>query len=155
MELIGFTKNDIGSDDIRFETENELLSTTASKQSMLFDLLKSGLLYDENGKLTDEMRYKILEVFGYGAWEQTQDVNGMHIARAQKENGKISGASVSEVDNHALHIAEHTKFFLSSDFAKLKAKDDKIEKLLIEHIRQHKSFAKIEKQMEQGVKFDE
>lgn len=155
VELIGFTKNDIGSDDIRFETENELLSTTASKQSMLFDLLKSGLLYDENGKLTDEMRYKILEVFGYGAWEQTQDVNGMHIARAQKENGKISEASVSEVDNHALHIAEHTKFFLSSDFAKLKAKDDKIEKLLIEHIRQHKSFAKIEKQMEQGVKFDE
>ena len=150
IELIGFCASDIGSDDIRLETENELLSTTASKQSMLFDLLKSGILYDENGKLSDAMRFKILEVFGYGGWEQTQDVNALHVARAQKENAEIDKTvvKVSEVDNHALHIAEHTKFYLSSEFEKLKNSNAVIEKRIIEHIREHKNFARAEKQME-------
>ena len=147
VELIGFNKSEISSDDIRFETENELLSTTASKQSMLFDLLKSGLLYDENGKLTDAMRYKILDVFGYGGWEQTQDVNAMHLNRAQKENENLLKKlpAVSEVDNHALHIAEHTRYYLSSEFEKIKCNDARAEKRIIEHIREHKSFDKAEK----------
>ena len=36
---------------------------------MLFDLLNMGLLSDENGKLSDSTRNRVLEAVGYGGWD--------------------------------------------------------------------------------------
>jgi hypothetical protein len=115
----------------------------------MFDLLKSGLLNDEDGKLTDETRYKVLEVFGYGGWERTQNVKKLHVSRAEKENCELAKGSVevSEVDDHALHEAEHIKYFLSSEFARLVEKKPQLKEALLEHIRQHRSYKTAEKQI--------
>lgn len=85
VEVLSWSASDIGCDDVVFDTENELNSSVASRQNMVFELLRSGLLFDENGKLSDSMRYKILDVMGYGGWEVTHDYAKLHHTRAQKK----------------------------------------------------------------------
>ena len=115
---------------------------------MMFDLLKAGLLYDENGKLSDSVRYKILDAFGYGGWERSQDESALHIRRAQKENAEIGTKplKVGELDDHGLHVSEHTRYFLSSEFEKLCAKRPELKRKLLDHVREHKQFAQAEKE---------
>ncbi len=149
IELISWTRSDVASTDIRFETDNEINSTTATRQSLMFDLLKTGLLHDENGKLSDAMRYKILDSFGYGGLEQTQDVKALHASRAGKENLAIERGEieVSEVDDHALHLNEHVKHYLSGEFTKKCKKHPELEKRLMAHIRLHKKMQATEKEV--------
>ena len=148
-ELLCWSKSDISSDDITFDTDNEINTTIAAKQSMMFDLLKAGLLYDEDGRLSDSMRYKILEVFGYGGWERTQNVKALHVSRADKENAalKEKAPEISEVDDHELHVSEHVKFYLSHEFAELAARRPELSERLMEHIREHKKLARAESEI--------
>lgn len=153
IELLSWSSSDIGCDDVRFDTENEINSTLATRQSMMFDLLKAGLLYDENGKMSESARYKFLDAIGYGGLERTQDESTLHTRRAQKENRALTkrNLEVGELDDHALHIAEHTRYFLSSDFERLIAKKPLLKAKLLEHVREHKRFAKAEKEVELNV----
>ena len=146
IEVVSWNASDIGCDDVAFDTENELNSSAASKQNMIFELLRAGLLYDENGKLSDSMRYKILDVMGYGGWEITHDTQKLHLTRAQKENMDLFETSpeVNELDNHTIHIEEHAKFMLGSEFEKACAKNPKLKERILEHIRTHKTFMKVE-----------
>ncbi|MCL2061238.1 MAG: hypothetical protein FWH03_01245 [Firmicutes bacterium] len=152
VELIYWNKSDITCDDVVFDTENEISSTPAVKQSLMFDLLRMGLLHDENGKLSDAMRYKILDVLGYGGWEFTRDMESLNIARAAKENLSIKQGNpeVLEIDRHDLHIAEHTKYCLGGEFQKLSAKNPSLKERLMQHIREHKQFSSLETEAEGG-----
>ena len=122
IEVFYFNSSDISSDDIVFETENEIGETTAQKRAMVFDLINAGLLQDENGKLSNRMRVKALELLGFGVWENAQDINELHLKRAASENLKMieSGETISplEVDEHDIHITEHTAFLLGGEFEK-------------------------------------
>lgn len=148
VELMYWNKSHITCDDIVFDTENEISTTTASKQSMMFDLLKMGLLHDENGKLSDTMRYKVLDSLGYGGWDFTRDLESMNVNKACKENMEFKNkkAEVTEIDNHTLHILEHTKYLLSADFEKISAKNSTLKEKVLEHIREHKQCHKLENQ---------
>lgn len=154
VELFYWKGSDINSEDVVFETENELNETIAQKRSMIFDILKAGLLADEEGKLSNSMRAKVLEQLGFGIWENSQDVNSLHIASASKENIEMVStgkrAVPKEIDDHALHINEHVAFMLGGDYERAKAKNEKIENLLLEHIREHKKFLKITNEIDNG-----
>lgn len=145
IEVLSWTASDIGCDDVAFDTENELNSSTANRQNMIFDLLKAGLLYDENGKLSDTMRYKILDVMGYGGWEIAHDKQKLHASKAQKENERVKEGhiEVSELDDHKIHIEEHSLFMLTGDFEKCASADPKLKERLEEHVRQHKLYLKL------------
>lgn len=150
VELISWSRADLSSDDIVFGSVNEISETVASKQNTMFELLRSGLLYDSDGKLPDATRRKILDVFGYGGWEQTQYVNSLHSTRAERENYAFTKKplKVSEIDDHLLHIEEHTKFMLSSDFDKIREKEPALEEKMLDHIRKHKQYHMLTKQTE-------
>ncbi len=150
VELISWSASDLSSDDIVFGSVNEISGTVASKQNTMFELLKSGLLHDGDGKLPSSTRRKILDVFGYGGWEQTQYVNSLHVTRAERENYSLSKKqlTVSEIDDHLLHVEEHTKFMLSSDFDKIRERDPALEEKLLDHIRKHKQYQVLTKQTE-------
>ncbi len=151
VEQFYFSSSDISSDDIVFETENELSQTIAQKRSMVFELLNAGLLYDEDGKLSNTMRVKALELLGFGVWDNTQDLKSLHLNKAKRENIKFSkgeSISVSEIDNHKLHIDEHTAFMLSNEGSDLCEDKTRQEKML-EHIRKHKQFSSLTKQTEE------
>ena len=114
---------------------------------MIFKLIDKGLLCDENGNMSNRMKIKILELLGYGLWENAQDQNELHIKKAGKENLamlKDGEAKVSEIDNHDLHINEHICFMLSQEFEDKCKKDEFIEERFLNHIREHKKYLKNE-----------
>ena len=151
IEMFYWNKSDINSDDVVFETENELNESLAQKRNMIFEIFNSGLLHDESGKLNNSVRYKLLEQLGFGVWENTQDVKTLQIKRANKEHLSIIDSfsidDPKEIDDHNLHINEHTCFMLSDEFEKLCAKNNKVEEKMLEHIRKHKQFINITKNM--------
>lgn len=137
-EVFYFNASDVNSDDVVFETENELTDTPATRRTMLFDLLNAGILTDKDGKLTQSAKAKVLSLMGFGNWDNAQDVTQLHIARAEKENLDITKAEILDIDDHALHVEEHTRYVLSAIDSLSKDVSDKI----INHIVQHKKLIK-------------
>lgn len=148
VETFYWEGSDINSDDIIFETENEIGETLAQKRSMVFELLNAGLLHDENGKLTNSMRVKALELLGFGVWESGVDINSLQTKKAGKENIEIMRGTkvvVEDFDDHSLHINEHISFLLSEEFEK---NSQNIQKEKIkQHIREHKQALAFESQV--------
>ena len=146
IEVFYFTASDISSDDIIFETGNEVGETVAQKRSMVFDLLNAGLLHDENGKLSNRMRVKALDLLGFGVWENAQDINDLHLKKASNENLKFMEGKILEpleVDDHDIHITEHTALLLGSEFCKKAEKNNKLIENVLQHIRLHKKMKTI------------
>ena len=142
VETVYFTRDDISSDDLVFESESELLDTPATRRSMVLELLKLGLLHDENGRLGDESRAKILEMLGLGNWEHAHDISDLHMRRAQSENIAMRGGQdvkVSDFDNHDAHIREHLSDLLS----------DGDSDTLTSHLREHKKHKRVQKTLEE------
>lgn len=154
IELFYWKGSDINSEEIVFETESEINETLAQKRSMIFDMLHAGLLVDENGKLTNSMRSKILEQLGFGVWETSRDISSLQISCASKENiemlSKNKALMPREIDDHNLHINEHTAFMLSSDYERSFATNPKIESIMLEHIRNHRKFLNITNEINNG-----
>lgn len=144
LELEYFSSSDITSDDVTFETDTEINESLAQRRSMVFDLLNAGLLHNEDGKLSNRMRAKALELLGFGVWENSQDLFELHQKRASGENSdmmKNKEVEVCEIDEHDTHINEHIAFMLGGDFEK--NSNEKIKQAFLEHIRQHKKYKKI------------
>ena len=115
IELYYWTKSDLTSDDVVLDTVNELTETQAQRKSWLMELYRNGLLNDENGKLSNRNRAKLIEALGMGVWENSNDITQMHIKKAIKENIKLEKITPLEIDDHDIHIDEHTKFILSNE----------------------------------------
>ena len=144
VELMRWSASDISSDDVVFSSDNELLSTPAMRQNMMFELYKLGLLFDENGKMSDSAKHRFMDALGYGGWDGDIDLSGVHINRAETENGKDS-YKINEFDDHKLHIDAHIKYLLTECPAGKKA-----EKLKA-HIKEHKMMAALTAQAENAV----
>ena len=138
VQIFYWRGSEINADDVVLETSNELSESLSSRRAMALELLKNGLLYNENGKLSERMRVKILDMLGFGNWESAGDNSALHIRRATSENLNSLDLVVLEIDNHDLHIAEHTRYILEKKLTS----GTELEKLL-EHIRMHKKFNSI------------
>ena len=141
IEMFYFSSSDISSDDIELENQTDGSQTLTQRREMIFSLLEKGIFQDENGALTNRMKCKILEMLGLGIWENAQDLNELHLKRADGENIKMlkgDEVDVSEIDDDKLHLNEHIAFMLGEDFEKAKAKNSKLEKMFLEHIHKHK-----------------
>ena len=118
---------------------------------MVFDLLNAGLLHDENGKLSNRMRVKALDLLGFGVWENAQDINELHLKKASNENLKfMEGEEIEplEVDDHSIHITEHTALLLGSEFTKKAERNKKLMENVLKHIRRHKQMRAISESLE-------
>ena len=147
VELLYWQGSNLATEDIVFETEYELTQSLAQKRSSIMEAFNAGLLHDENGKLSNGMRHKILSELGFDIWENTMDEKTLQGYQAEKENvtllldGKIDDPT--EIDDHATHISEHICFVLSNDFKINQKENPELEKKLLEHIRKHKIFNQI------------
>ncbi len=142
IEMKSFSANDLSNDDLVFDTANELEDTTASRKAMVLELLKLGLLTDENGKMSQRTKTKIFELLGFGNWENCRDVDELHMKKAQRENLEFAKRKIQPdvVDNHALHIAEHSKLLLSESTSRNENLKTKIEL----HINSHKQLMNLD-----------
>ena len=101
--------------------------------------------------MSNRMRTKLLDILGFGMWEHTKDVESLQIKRAWREQADLATSSpvVKLYDDHELHVAEHVKYLLSGEFAKLSARSPALETVLTEHVLEHK--AKMKEQGENNV----
>lgn len=141
VELYYFNSSDLGSDDVVFDTENELSYTPAQKKSAVYELIGAGLLTDDTGKLSERTKAKLLEILGFGSIDNTLDIESLHINKADEENlsGFKKPIGVDEYDDHELHIAEHTRFLLSAESEGVR-KNPETKKNALEHLRAHKTM---------------
>ncbi|MBQ9081040.1 MAG: hypothetical protein IJY26_00185 [Clostridia bacterium] len=135
-EIFYFNAADISSDDIVFDTDT--VQTPERKRAAVLELLSLGLLNDEDGKLSEYTKNKVLETLGYGNLSGARDISALHISKAEKENLRMMNGEDVEVeayDEHRLHYTEHVRFLLSEEFS---SKGGMPEKERIEaHVRQH------------------
>lgn len=132
LEAKMFKTSHITSDDVVLDTDNEMGESPSSRKAMVMDLIKNGLVLGEDGKLSSRMRGKVLEALGFGNWEDTQDILELQLKRAKRENYGAEPLEVLSIDDHALHIEEHTKYLLENIKAKNKQE-------LLEHIELHRT----------------
>lgn len=148
VELFYWNGNDINSEDIVFETENEVNESLAQKRSMIFEMLSSGLLENEDGKMSNSMRSKILEQLGFGIWEMSHDMKSMQKNSAGRENLRVlekgSVDDPMDIDDHEVHIEEHIAFLLGGSVEK-KENCNKLKEIILEHINKHKEKLKVTK----------
>ncbi|MBO5926129.1 MAG: hypothetical protein J6Q38_01035 [Clostridia bacterium] len=134
-----FTSSDVSSDDVIFDTENEIAQTPAQKKTAMIEMLKTGLLSDDNGIVSLRTKGKILDILGYGSLDNAQDVVNLHRNKADKENIELMDKyiSVDEYDNHLVHLEEHLRKILEEDVNCNSNKNYK-EKLK-KHYQEHKN----------------
>lgn len=143
LDVLYFKGNDISSDDVQFDTDNENNDTLSQRRNMIFTLLDKGLLSDENGNITKSMKSKIMENIGFGVWDTSVDLSDLHIKNADAENSKMNegqSVDVKEIDDHALHINQHISYMLKVVYA---GEVDKAkEEIFLKHINAHKEALK-------------
>jgi hypothetical protein len=141
FEKVAFTNSDITSDDLVFDLTNELTDTLSSRKNTAQEIYKMGLLLDENGKMSDSSRLKLLEMMGLGNWESAVNVEELHQKKAFKENESAHKVApkIDDFDNHAIHVEEHTRFLISGE-TRL---DEQSKKQLSVHIREHLKYKRL------------
>ena len=139
VEVMQFRSGDLGSEDVTFDTENEIEDSLSTRRAMVYDLLGLGLFADENGIIPARTKTKLLEILGFGNWEQSRDADEAHLAKAERENFELKSRDVvpDPVDDHALHITEHTKLCVSAPCEK----NEKFRARVTAHINKHKELA--------------
>lgn len=139
VQLLYFTGSDLATDDLVFDTDNELSETPANRKSMVYDLIKMGMFRDKNGDMDDRTRVKLLELLGFGNWENSRDLDECHLRKAERENIELKTSDISPIqyDNHSLHIDEHTKAIINEKY------DDAYIARLDKHIREHQLYVNL------------
>lgn len=135
VQVFYWSASDLKSDDVVLDTVNELSDSVSSRRSLAMDMFKAGLFSDAEGKLDKRAKSKILEILGFGNFESGQDITDLHMARAKKENLCREKMMVLEVDDHDVHILEHTRYLIENCDL-----DENRLNQVVEHIRTHKSF---------------
>ena len=141
VQLYYWDKNEICSDDVVFDTSTDAGESIAQRRTMLMDIIKEGLMFDEDGKFSQSTRKRCLDMLGFGMWEDSVDLTTLHIKRAKEENLEMQtlDSNVLSVDNHKIHIDEHIAFVIGGEIKKLKNKNKIIERVL-SHIHEHEIY---------------
>ena len=146
-ELFYYNASDLSSDDVIFDTDNELSSTPAQKKNAVLEILATGILTGKDGSLSAHTKAKILDILGYGSLDNVNDLVSMHIARAAEENLTFNTGAVEaeEYDDHELHINEHTRYLISGEIG---TNGNGVAKQnAIKHLNQHKQMLNQTKQL--------
>ncbi|MBQ8425335.1 MAG: hypothetical protein IJX17_04880, partial [Clostridia bacterium] len=116
LQVAYWKNNDIVSDDVILETNNELDDSISNNKNLILSLYEKGLFSDENGIISQTNKMKILNLFGLKNFEQFEDIRELHKVRANKENLNIEEIkSPLEIDEHKIHITEHTRFLICDE----------------------------------------
>jgi hypothetical protein len=100
---------------------------------------------DDEGKLDSRMKSKVFEMLGLGNWESASNLEDTHARRALRENlGVEDGVvpEISELDDHDLHVAEHTRHLLAGE---------KTDGVLLEHVKKHLELKAISQMAKENI----
>ncbi len=154
VEIASFSAGNIDSEDIVFDTINDIEDTLSARRAMVYDLLKLGLFQDDSGKLPTTTKVKLFELLGFGNWEEGRNGEEMHVKKAMRENLEFErGADmVPDVyDDHALHLGEHVKLCISTKCQQNKELRDRVAQHIGKHnelINLNRGVVELEKKFE-------
>ena len=137
-QLFYWSGSELKADDVVLDSENELADSISSRRERVMELFRAGVFNGEDGRMDAYSRAKLLDALGFGVFESGQDLTESHLNRARSEN-LAENMMVLEVDDHVIHIKEHTRYLVESR----ELSEERINKVL-EHIRTHKTMGKIE-----------
>ncbi len=144
-----WNRNDLTSDDVIPDTENEMNDTPAQRKQMVLDLLQTELFRDENGQISKSMKPKIFEMLQLGNWESGDDVQALQLKRAQREGMQLTEdrePEIREYDDDALHIEAHNAFRLSGDYEALLTNNPYMAQVMDDHVRMHEASIRFKTQ---------
>ena len=138
--IMEWEASDLQSEDIIVEKEDALSQTPAQRKMMAIQLMQYGLFKPD---VDPALRNKILDLFELGNWEDADNVEELHKSRAMRENKLLEQGEFpmpDEIDDHQIHIDEHTKFMLDIRFEQIKAERPDIAYNFYEHLNMHKAI---------------
>ena len=128
------------SDDVIIDKETTAMQSAAERRQTIRELLQYRLFDKEIDKKT---RMQILRAMNFGDWENIDAREKLHTNRALRENEKIKAGMVpvaKEYDDHDLHMDEHDRQCLESEWEELSEKDPELEARMEAHKSMHKQF---------------
>ena len=100
-------------------------------------LYSSGLFNDKFGNISTETKRQIADAFEIKNFVFEESLSDIQKQKAKQENQLLENIEQPcEIDDHAIHIEEHSKYLLTNNLNK-KDKD-----ILLAHINQHKNLTK-------------
>lgn len=139
--IMEWTQNDLTSFDVVLETEDLLTTSVANRRQQVIYLLSQGLFHDPVTKqIIPSMRQKLFEMFDLGNWEEAVSLENIHIRRANEENTKFKAGMVPQInplDQDDLHVREHTRYALTTEFEDLASQFPEVRQFMFEHIGLH------------------
>lgn len=144
MHVTAWEASQITTTDVILENENELAQTPAQRKQFIFDLDSRGVFNDPvTGRKSKRGISKFLSMLNMGEnWEDFDDIDDKHIARAQRENMELERGitpTIREYDDDMLHIDEHLSYMLSADYEELQASNPQMAAVMEAHLVQHKA----------------
>lgn len=135
LSCVSFKGSDITGDDVVLEADSDINMTPARRRSIIYDMIDKGLFSDENGKISSNVKGRLLKSLGFNGYTGGRDLDELHRQRCAEENDALKkGQSVQirEYDDHSVHVEEHTAYLLTE---KLTAEQ---EKRICAHLMEHK-----------------
>jgi hypothetical protein len=92
--------------------------------------------------MSNRTRAKLFESLGFGNWENGRDIDEAHINKAGRENLILEDDFITPdpVDNHAIHIDEHTRLAVSQRCQN----DEAFKERVLRHITAHKEYSTLD-----------
>lgn len=135
-----WSSEDINSFDIRFEVENELKISEETQQEQFIAAYNMGLFTDDDGAIPQRFKVRALEMMKIGNYSAIMSEHTLHTQRAKRENTFLRKGVIPEIsplDNHSVHIEEHTRDALQYDFELFKKRNPQLAEFMISHISEH------------------
>lgn len=134
--------DDINSDDVVYDTVNELVLSEEQQRQNFLQALQMGLFADENGQTPREFREKAIEMMRLGSYSQLMTLSDQQRSNACRENDFLLAGVVPSVyryDDDEIHISEHTRFALQFRFKRFRDRSPALAEAFDRHIADHEA----------------
>ena len=142
--VLMWKKDQLTSDDVTVDTDDDLNNTPAQRRQLTLELMRAGLFLDpDTQRMTRESRAKLMEIFRLGSWEELTGTDELHRSRAQREQSGLMRGEIPKIgplDDHGLHLAEHTRFALSAEYRRLEKEKPGMARALVMHAEGHRAL---------------
>jgi hypothetical protein len=149
VDLIEWYASDLTSDDIIIDNEDELSQTPAQRRNIIIQLMQYKLFSTD---IDPKTRNKIIEMMKLGNWEDVDDIEDLHAAKARRENKLVIEGTLpnfKEYDIHELHIQEHNRFRLDVSYEEFEQANPQLAMMFDIHVQQHEQA--IQMKMQQAM----
>ncbi|MCM1438135.1 MAG: hypothetical protein NC131_02830 [Roseburia sp.] len=136
LSAASFKAGDITGDDVVLEADSDINMSPARRRAILYDMIDKGLFSDESGKISRNVKGRLLKALGYNGYIGGRDLDELNRQRCAEENEALKsgrGTPIRDYDDHAVHIEEHTAYLLTEKLT------PEQEKRVYAHLTEHKN----------------